>query len=64
MNFDYFEIKKWMLEKDRMERVDGKDGVNCLVSMFTFRVMVLTLPKKVSFLEFCADLSKKPKSIK
>ena len=53
-----------MLEKDRMERVDGKDGVNCLVSMFTFRVMVLTLPKKVSFLEFCADLSKKPKSIK
>ena len=32
--------------------------------MFPFWVMVLTLSKKVYFLQFCADLSKKPKSIK
>ena len=36
-----------------------KNGVICLVS-----VMVLKLSKKVHFLQFCADLSKKSKHIK
>ena len=46
------------------EKVDEKkNGVNCLVSMFPFRVMVLTLSKKVHFWQFCADLRKKPKSV-
>ena len=35
----------------------------CLVSMFLSRVMVLKLAKKVHFLQFCADLSKKSESI-
>ena len=38
--------------------------VICLVSMFPSWVMVFKLSKKVHFLQFCADLSKKPKSIK
>ena len=38
--------------------------VVCLVSMFPFRVMVLKLSKKVHFLQFCADISKKSKYIK
>ena len=35
-----------------------------LVSMFPSRVIVLKLSKKVHFLQSCADLSKKPKSVK
>ena len=31
-------------------------------SMFPFSVMVLKLSKKVHFMQFCADLSKKSKS--
>ena len=32
--------------------------------MFSSQVMVLELCKKVNFLQFCADMSKKPESIK
>ena len=46
------------------EKVDEKNGVICLVSMFPSWIMVLKLSKKVHFLQFCADLSKKSKSIK
>ena len=36
----------------------------CLVSMFPSWIMVLKFSKKVHFLQFCADLSKKSKSNK
>ena len=39
-----------------------KNGVICLVSMFLSWVMVCKLSKKVHFLQFCANLSKKYKS--
>ena len=64
MNFDYFQIHKWMLQIVRAEKVDENNGVICLASMFPSWVMVLTLSKKLHFLEFCADLSKKSKSVK
>ena len=64
MNFEYFQIQKWILQTVRSEKVDEKNGVICLVSMFLSWVMVLKLSKKVHFLQFCADLSKKSKSIK
>ena len=64
MTFDYFQIQKWMLQTDRVEKTDEENGVICLVSMFASWVMVLKLSKKVHFLQFCADLSKKPKSVK
>ena len=41
-----------------------KNGIICLVSMLPSRVIVLNLFKKVHFLQFCADLSQKPKSVK
>ena len=50
MNFDYFQIKKWMLQTVRAEKVDEKNGVICLVSMFPSWVMVLKLFKNVHFL--------------
>ena len=40
-----------------------KNGAICLVSIFLFEVMVLKLSKKCIFLQFCADLSEKSKSI-
>ena len=34
MNFEYFQIQKWMLQTVRLEKVDEKNGVICLVFMF------------------------------
>ena len=62
MNFEYFQ--KWILQTVRSEKVNQKNGVIYLVSIFPSWVMVLTLSKKVHFLQFCANLSKKSKSIK
>ena len=53
-----------MVQTVRAEKVDEKNGVICLVSLFPSWVMVQKLSKKVHFLQFCADLSKKSKSIK
>ena len=53
-----------MLQTVRAEKVDEKNGVICLVSMFPSWVMVRKLSKKVYFLQFYADLSKKSKSVK
>ena len=53
-----------MLQTDRVEKVDEENGVICLVSMFASQFMVLKLFKKVYFLQFCAYLSKKSKSVK
>ena len=63
INFDYFQIKKWILQTVRAEKIDKKIGVICLVSMFPTWVMVCKLSKKVHFLQFCADLSEKSKSV-
>ena len=53
-----------MSQTIRTEKVDGKNGVICLVSIFASKVMVLKLSKKVQYLQFSADLSKKSKYIK
>ena len=63
MNFDYFQIQKWMLQTVRAEKVDEKNGVICLVSMFLSWVIVRKLSKNVQFLQSFADLSKKSKSV-
>ena len=64
MNFDYFQMQKWMLQAARAEKLDEQNWVICLVSMFPSWIMVLKLSKNVHFLQFCADISKKPKSVK
>ena len=51
-----------MLKTVMAENVDEKNGVICFVSMFLSWVMVCKLSKKVHFLQFCANLSKKYKS--
>ena len=49
---------------DRVEKVDEENGIICPVSMFRSWVKVLKLSKKVHFLQFCDDLSKKSKFAK
>ena len=48
---------------NRLEKVDEKNAVICLVFMLPSWVMVLKLHKS-AFLQFCADLSEKSKAIK
>ena len=55
---------EWMFQTVRAEKSGWKNGVICLVSMFPSWVMVCKLSKKGHFLQFCADLSKKSKSVK
>ena len=48
-----------MLQTVRVEKVDEKNGVICLVSM------VLKFSKKIrNFSEFCVDVNKKTKYVK
>ena len=48
----------------RVEKADEKNKVICLVFMFPSSVMALKLPRKVHFLQFSADFSKTPESVK
>ena len=59
MNFDIFQIQKLISQTVRAQKVDEKWGH---LSRFLFPV--LKLPKTVHFLQICADLSTKSKSIK
>ena len=34
MNFDYFQIQIWMSQTVNAEKIDDKNGVICLASMF------------------------------
>ena len=48
----------------KAEKGDGKNGVICLGSIFISTVMILKLSKNMHFLQFCANLSKKPQYTK
>ena len=52
MNFEHFQIQKWMSQTVKAKKVGGKNGVIWVVSMFPSKVMVLKLSKKVHFLQF------------
>ena len=52
-------MQNWNIATDRAQRVGGKNGVICIVIMFTPRVMVIEMPKLANFLYFSADASKK-----
>ena len=56
--FDIFQIQKWISQIVRAQKIDDKNGVICLVSLFPSLVKVLKLPKIVHFFQICADLSR------
>ena len=55
VNFEGLEMQKSNIPMDRVQRVDEKNVIICLVIMFTYGVMV----KNGSFFVFSADDSKK-----
>ena len=50
-NFEGLEIQKWNTSMDRAQRVDEKNGVICVVTLFTPGVMVIKMSKIFKF--FC-----------
>ena len=49
LNFKDLEMQKWNIPMDRTQRVDEKNGVICLVIMFTSGVMVIKMSKIPNF---------------
>ena len=50
--FEGLEMGKWNRSMDRAQRLDEKNGVICLIFIFTFGVTVNAMPKMVHFLHF------------
>ena len=56
LNFEGLEMQKWNIPANRARRVDEKNGVICLVIMFTLLLWSLKCEKWLLFL-FFADTS-------
>ena len=52
LNFEGFEMQKWNIPADRAQRVDEKNGIMCLVIMFTPSSIVIKMSKMAHFLYF------------
>ena len=52
LNFKGLETQKWNIPMDQAQRVDEKNGVICLVIMFTTGVMIIKISKIAHFLYF------------
>ena len=59
LNFEGLEMQDWNIPTDRAQRLAEKNGVICLVIMFTSRVLVIKNVKNGPFFMFSADDSKK-----
>ena len=59
MNFENFQIQKWISQTVRAQKADEKNGVICLVYLFPSGVVILIVAEIVSLLQFCTDVSKK-----
>ena len=57
LNFEGLEMQKWNIPTERAQRVDKKNGVICLIIMFTPRIAVI-IDIKGLFFVFPADDSK------
>ena len=58
LNCEGLEIQKWNIPMNRAEKLDEKNGVTCLVTMFAAAVMVFEMSKNGLFFVFSADNSK------
>ena len=63
-NLKYFQIQKWLLQAGRAEKEDEKNGVICVVLMFSSWLMILKLSRKVCFFNFVLISAKKYKYVK
>ena len=53
VNFEDLDMQKWNIPTDRAQKVDDKNGVICLLIMFTSRVTVIKMSKMVHSFIFC-----------
>ena len=58
VNFEGLEMQKWNIPTDRVQRVDEKNVIICLVIMFTYGVMVIKMSKMAHFLYFLLMIAK------
>ena len=56
-------MEKWNISTDRVQRADEKNGIICLVIVFTPRVMIIEMSEMAYFFVFSSDDSKKPVTI-
>ena len=53
-NFEGLEMQKWNISMERAQRVDEKNGIICVVTLFTPGVMVIKMSKiSIFFCIFC-----------
>ena len=52
LNFEGYEMQKWNIPTDRAQRIDEKNGVICLVIMYTPGVMVIKMQSISNFSYF------------
>ena len=50
LSFEGIEIQKWDITTDKAQRIDEKNGVICLVFMFTLGVVAIKMSKMAHFL--------------
>ena len=58
LNFEFLEMEKSNIPTDRAQRAGKKNGVICLVIMFTLGVMFIIMSKMVHFLYFLVMAAK------
>ena len=59
MNFKYFQIQKWILQRGRAEKADERNnGIIWVIVMFPSWVMILKLSKKCIFSILCRTQQK------
>ena len=62
LSFESPEMQKWNTATVRAQRVDEKNGVMCLVVVFTPGVMVIAMSKMAHFLSFLLLMTAKNQS--
>ena len=53
LTFESLQMQKWNIPTDRVQRVDEKNVIICLVIMFTPGVMAIKMSKMAHFCIFC-----------
>ena len=59
LNFEGLGMQKWNKSIDRSQRADEKNGLICLVIIFTTKVMVISISEIALFFVCSADDNKK-----
>ena len=59
LNFEGLEIQKWNIPMDRAQERDKKNGIICIVILFTPNFLVMNTSKMALFFLFSTDDSQK-----